>query len=147
MLRNAAKVRTVAREISAAADSAFEAYTGHRVEEEPQITDRILGAIEDRISDRVFNGVIWRARTLRTGRGIAAEEKRHGADLMGVLDIRLPDYKTKKGFLGVCAVERQDTRADGRAGTMRGWAGAPECAMAHRALEGDRGVRQDARRE
>ena len=99
MLKRYPLVRKVAREISAAADGAFEAYTEHRVEEEPQITDRILGAIEGRISGQIFNDVIWRARTLRTGRGIAAEEKRHGADLMGVLDIHLPDYETKKGFL------------------------------------------------
>ena len=52
--------------------------------------------------------------------------------------------------LGVCAVERQDTRADGRAGIdarMGRSTGVPECAMAHRALVGVRGVRQDARRE
>ena len=63
------------------------------------MTDRILGAVQERIRNRRFGGVIWRTRTLRTGSGVAAEEKRHGADLMGVLDIDLDGYKTKKGFL------------------------------------------------
>lgn len=99
MLRRYKMVREVAREISKAADGAFDAYLEGRVGEEPQITDRILGAVEDRIRTRSFGGVVWQARTLRTSRGQAAEEKRHGADLMGVLDVDLPNYKVKKGFL------------------------------------------------
>ena len=103
MLRHYGKVRKVAREISEAADGAFKAYVEGRVAEEPQITDRILGAIEERINNLAIESargfVSWKARTLRTGRGYAAEEKRHGADFMGVLDVDLPDYKIKKGFL------------------------------------------------
>ena len=41
----------------------------------------------------------WTARSLRTGSGIAAEEKRHGADLMGVVDIAMPYFRAIKGFL------------------------------------------------
>jgi hypothetical protein len=77
----------------------MDAYRAGRVAEEPQITDRILGAIEDRLQTTQFPGVQWRAKTLRTGRGSAAEEKRHGADLLGVLDIELPKFQAKKGFL------------------------------------------------
>ena len=99
MLQRYKMVREVAREISEAANGAFDAYLEGRVGEEPQITDRILGAVEDRIRTRRFGGVAWQARTLRTGRGQAAEEKRHGADLMGVLDVDLPNYDVKKGFL------------------------------------------------
>ncbi len=99
MLRQTRTVRNIAREIADAANSAFNAYQETRVAEEPQITDRILGAIEGRMQDRQFGGVVWKALTLRTGPGVAAQEKRHGADLMGVLDVDLPGYKTKKGFL------------------------------------------------
>ncbi len=105
-------------------------YREGRVVEEPQVTDRVLGAIEERIRYRRFDanrdghavealrrtdnyrwaidhnicgsqfgGIVWKARTLRTGPGRAAEEKRHGADLMGVLDIDLPGYRVAKGFL------------------------------------------------
>lgn len=130
MIRRLHSVRAVARQISNAANGALEAYRNGRVEEEPQITDRIIGAIEDRIGSRsifsefspresafpdesVYSSdatykditdtpsgrIVWSARTLRTGRGRAAEEKRHGADLMGVLDIDIPDYRVTKGFL------------------------------------------------
>lgn len=136
MIRYYGGVREIAREISSAADGALNAYRDGRVTEEPQITDRIIGAIEDRIgrkrpdeeappndeggifplnaartSDRfvegdhddasnsVFQSINWTALSLRTGSGIAAEEKRHGADLMGVVDIDIPDYLVVKGFL------------------------------------------------
>ena len=99
MLKRTKTVRKIAREIAGAADGAFDSYRDGSVVEEPQVTDRILGAVQERIRNRRFGGVIWRARTLRTGPGVAAEEKRHGADLMGVLDIDLDGYKTNKGFL------------------------------------------------
>ena len=99
MLKPLESVRQIAREIEKAANRAFRAYREDRAAEEPQVTDRILGAIKDRIQTRQFGGVVWKARTLRTSRGKAAEEKRHGADLMRVLDINLSDYKVVKGFL------------------------------------------------
>ena len=49
MIRHLHSVRGIAREIAGAANGALEAYRSGRVEEEPQITDRIIGAIEDRI--------------------------------------------------------------------------------------------------
>ena len=130
MIRHLHSVRGIARLISSAADGALEAYRSGRVEEEPQITDRIIGAIENRVgpdspfaevgpletvssddavrytstafedvADKPPGRIVWNARTLRTGRGRAAEEKRHGADLMGVLDINIPNYHVTKGFL------------------------------------------------
>ncbi len=99
MLRNPRVVRKVAREISDAADGAFDAYRKGGDVEEPQITGHILGAMGDRLRSRSFGGIAWTAHVLRTGPGTAAEEERHGADLMGVLNIDLPEYQVKKGFL------------------------------------------------
>ncbi len=130
MIRQPHIVRYIAQQISCAADGVLEAYQNNRVEEEPQITDRIVGAIEERVrsdfppniskknyselpsnsahdprvvSERMWtrypSPIVWKARSLRTSSGRAAEEKRHGADLMGVLDIDLPNYRTTKGFL------------------------------------------------
>lgn len=99
MIRHLKGVRKIAREISDAADKALDAYRKGRVVEEPQLTGHILGAIEERIESQPPGGIVWESYTLRTGRGIAAEEKRHGADLMGVLDLNLPNYRARKGFL------------------------------------------------
>lgn len=99
MLVEPRTVRRIAREIADAADGAFDSYRSGRVLQEPQITDRILGAIEDRLRNRKVHGITWEARTLQTGRGISAEERRHGADLMGVLDIDVQRFKVTKGFL------------------------------------------------
>ena len=99
MLRHHGMVTAVADAISEAANGAFSAYIAGRVTEEPHITERISGAIEERLRTPIVAGVDWKAYPLRTGRGVAAEEKRHGADLMGVLDIALTDYRAKKGFL------------------------------------------------
>lgn len=63
------------------------------------MTDRLFASVRNALDGRFIGNLVWKARTLRTGRGIAAEEKRHGADVLGVLTIDLHDYKTKKGFL------------------------------------------------
>ena len=99
MLKKSRTVRKIAQEIANAVDGAHGAYQEARVVEEPQVTDRILGAIEERIRYQQFGGVVWNVRTLRTGRGVAAEEKHYGANLMGVLDIEISGYSAKKGFL------------------------------------------------
>ena len=44
-------------------------------------------------------GILWRARSLHPGPGRKAEEKHYGADFFGVLDIKLRDYETNKGFM------------------------------------------------
>ncbi len=98
MLRHYAMVREVAREISEAANGAFKGYALGEKVDEPDITGLMLGAIGERIRSRKFSGVTWNARIL-TSRGPTAEEKLHGADFMGVLDVDFPDYKIKKGFL------------------------------------------------
>ena len=147
MIRHLHSVRGIAREISGAANGALEAYRSGRVEEEPQITDRIIGAIEDRIGpdssrakaetatpemlgesvrgpsvsfegirDRYHGRIVWNARSLRTSSGRAAEEKRHGADLMGVLDIDIPNYRVTKGFLAQAKLAEP-----GRSFSKRDW--------------------------
>ena len=109
VLKPLRSVRTIAREFDLVANRAFDAYREDRVMEEPQVTDRILGAIEVSIQNRQFGGVVWKARTLKTS-GKGAEEKRHGADLMGVLDINLPFFKVKKGFLAQAKRAEPDGR-------------------------------------
>ncbi|MEQ9246821.1 MAG: hypothetical protein RLO21_12605 [Nitratireductor sp.] len=66
---------------------------------EVDITGRMLGAVVDRLDGREIKGLQWRAKQFRTARGIGAEERLTGADFMGVLDIDISGYSTRKGFL------------------------------------------------
>lgn len=91
-LRKAAKI------IGAAITGAETALLAGQVEQEPAMTDRMLGRIEQALSGVEINGVIWKAKTL-TDRGRGAQETKVGADFMGVLEVSIPGYAVKKGFL------------------------------------------------
>lgn len=77
-----------------------------RLETEPSITDRLLTEIENKINSSQYDGITFRARTLRD-KGANAPEKIYGADICSVLDIELPNFKIKKGFL--CQSKRTST--------------------------------------
>jgi hypothetical protein len=91
-------VRGVARHIADAIDQSVVALREGRVEHEPAMTDRMLGAIEQSLSGFHHKSIFWTAKTL-TDRGPRSQESKFGADFMGVLNIRLPDFMVSKGFL------------------------------------------------
>lgn len=92
-------VREIGQSVGRAADGVIEDYSRERIVDEPQITDRLLGAIAERLRGGKADRVIWSAKTLRPSHGSANEEKRHGADFLSVIEISLPDLAVKKGFL------------------------------------------------
>jgi hypothetical protein len=91
-------IRESARRVAHAADETVETLRDGRIEQEPAYTDRMLGRIEQAMNEWRVKGVRWAAKTL-TDRGPNAQEKQYGADFVGVLDISLPEYAVKKGFL------------------------------------------------
>jgi hypothetical protein len=91
-------IRSSVRRIAAAADSAVEDLRTDLVEQEHHLTDRLLGRISQAVEGYRVKGVTWKAKTL-TDKGPGAQEKQYGADFVGVLEIELPEYKVKKGFL------------------------------------------------
>jgi hypothetical protein len=91
-------VRDVASQISSAINHSVRALQQGRVEQEPAMTDRMLGAIEQSLEGFRTRGIRWGAKTL-TDRGKGSQESRYGADFMGVLNVSLPDYAVSKGFL------------------------------------------------
>ena len=76
----------------------MEDFTDGLVGQEPHLTDRMLGRIAQSLDGYRTKGVIWTAKTL-TDHGPNTEEKKYGADFVGVLEIDIPGYKVKKGFL------------------------------------------------
>ena len=92
-------VREIAHKMEDAASGALEAYREERAGYETMVTDRMLGAIEQSVKGYRSKGVTWESKTLLPGSGRSAEEKVHGADFLGVLDIDLSDFRVKKGFM------------------------------------------------
>ncbi len=98
MFRNQKLVRAVTGRINRAARNTLRALASGRVQLEPQVTDRLLGAIEQEMDGRFIGGVQWVAKTL-TDRVKKSQESEFGADFMGVLSLDLNDFRTNKGFL------------------------------------------------
>jgi hypothetical protein len=93
------KPAAVARIVVDGCQTTIQDFANEIIVDEESMTDRLFGSVANALNGRAIGNVIWKARTLRTGRGVAAEERRHGADVLGVLQIDLPEYKTTKGFL------------------------------------------------
>lgn len=98
-------VREVATLIAGAVGRSIESLQEGSIEQEPQVTDRMLGRIEECLHGYVAKGVRWSAKTL-TDRGRGAQESEFGADFMGVLTVDLPELKVSKGFLAQAKLVR-----------------------------------------
>ena len=104
-------VRQAAQHIAGAIDRSVDALREGRVEHEPAMTDRMLGAIEESLRDYQTKGIRWTAKTL-TDRGRGSQESRYGADFMGVLNIVLPEFAVSKGFLAQAKLVRNGSSGD-----------------------------------
>ncbi len=91
-------IRLSALRAGNAASTVLNSISDGRVQQEPAITDRMLGRIEHELDGFAVDGVCWKAKTL-TDRGPNSQEKEFGADFLGSLTIALPDYSVCKGFL------------------------------------------------
>lgn len=98
MLRYYGIIRESGRKVAEAINHTVQAYEEGRIEQEPAFTDRMLGGIEETLRGFSVKGIRWQAKTL-SDRGPHAQEKKYGADFMGVLNVDLPEYSVRKGFL------------------------------------------------
>jgi len=118
-MRHRAILRGAARRVAKAAETTTDALSDRRVEHEPQFTDRMLGRIEQAMSAYEAKGVRWTAKTL-TSNVRESQEQKFGADFIGSLDIALPDYSIRKGFLAQAKrVEPTDRFSAGRYEELR----------------------------
>lgn len=114
MIRSYRVIRQSAQIVAEAALEAVGALKNGRVSQEPQFTDRMLGSIEHSLRGLEVRGVHWSAMTL-ADRGRGSQEHDYGADFMGVLSIKLPDFHVNKGFLAqakLVSTDRKFSRAD-----------------------------------
>lgn len=89
----------VAKKIKTFSDRVIDDFKSEIISGEESMTDRLAQSITAAVDGKVIGNLRWKSRTLKTSRGRGAEEKRHGADLLGVLEIDLPEFKKNKGFL------------------------------------------------
>ena len=104
-------VRAVGTRIADAINGAVSDLREGRVEHEPAMTDRMLGAIGQSLRGFEVKGIHWSAKTL-TDRGPNSQEKEYGADFIGVLNIALPDFTVSKGFLAQAKLVRYGRSGD-----------------------------------
>lgn len=111
MIREYQAIRGAARRIAGAIDRSVAKLNDGQVEHEPAMTDRMLGAIEESLTNYTNKGIRWSAKTL-TDRGRGSQESRYGADFMGVLNIALPEFAVSKGFLAQAKLVRSGSSGD-----------------------------------
>jgi hypothetical protein len=97
MLRYPQLVREVRKRIREATDQTI-LEIGEHDEQEPVITASLVRGIRESLSGMHRNGVRVTAQVL-SDRGRNSQERRSGADLLGVLDVQLPSFSLSKGFL------------------------------------------------
>lgn len=98
MFSNQRLVNSLVKKISQVERETLDALRDGRVEQEPALTDRLLGSMEHVLNGKRVAGVRWTVKTL-TDRGRGSQESVFGADFMAALELSLDGYQVAKGFL------------------------------------------------
>ncbi len=128
MIRNYTIIRESAAVAAKAAMTAVRGLQEGHIQNEETFTDRMIGAIEDRFQNLAIKGVSWSAMTL-TAHQRKAQETEFGADLLGVLEVKLPDFQVQKGFLAQAKLVEPDEPFS--TAEFRRLAGQCESMLAH----------------
>ena len=96
---------SAATRVNSAAKKTTEDYAKGYIPDEPDFTATLVTRIKDFLSDYSKGGISWTAKIL-SSHGPNTEEARFGADLLGALNLDLPGYSVRKGFLA--QAKRQD---------------------------------------
>jgi hypothetical protein len=91
-------VNSLVKKISQVESETLDALRTGRIEQEPALTDRLLGSMEHVLNGKRVAGVKWTVKTL-TDRGRGSQEHVFGADFMAALELSLDGYQVAKGFL------------------------------------------------
>lgn len=98
MFSNQRLVNSLVKKIRQVERETLDALRDGRVEQEPAVTDRLLGSMEHVLNGKRVAGVRWTVKTL-TDRGRGSQESVFGADFMAALELSLDGYEVAKGFL------------------------------------------------
>ncbi len=87
-----------ATKVASAAKKTAEDYAEKYIPDEPAFTAALVARICDSLSGYSKGGITWNSKVL-SSHGPNTEESRFGADFLGSLNLDLPGYKVRKGFL------------------------------------------------
>lgn len=73
-------------------------YSIGNLPDEPTFTGALVARFSDALDGQDIRGVYWSASVL-SSHGPDTQEKKYGADFLGILDLRLPELTIRKGFL------------------------------------------------
>jgi hypothetical protein len=90
--------RQAAHAANRAVSAAMEKYSDGHVTDEDDITGVLIGRL-DAVFDASIGGVNWSSSILRHRRGVAAQEKKAGADMLIHVSIKTPQLTYSKGVL------------------------------------------------
>ncbi|MEH1894594.1 MAG: hypothetical protein V7K94_04580 [Nostoc sp.] len=98
MFANKKLITNIISNIGKVEKQTLEAMRDGRIEQEPAITDRLLGVMEHVLNNKTTAGVRWTVKTL-TDRGRGSQENEFGADFLAALELEIEGYQIAKGFL------------------------------------------------
>ncbi len=90
--------RSAATKLTNAAAKTSQELADGGIPDEPSFTSALVTRFKDALDGYSSGGISWSAKIL-SSHGPNSEEKQFGADFLGVLDLNLPGYQIKKGFL------------------------------------------------
>jgi hypothetical protein len=91
-------MQLAARAAERAVNATMRSYAQGGVVDEPEITGVLTGQLGARLEGQI-GGLQWNSRIVRNGKGVAAEEKRTGADLLIHVSLDTPTERYSKGVL------------------------------------------------
>jgi hypothetical protein len=80
-------------------------YARRDIADEDDFTSALIQRIRSRLERLQLGGVEWRGRKT-SSRYPNSDENRSGADLLGVLEVELPEIRFRKGFLAQAKRDR-----------------------------------------
>ena len=89
---------SAASKVGTAAKKTVEEYVEKGLPDEPSVSVALVTRIKDAISGFSKGGITWSAKIL-SSHGPGTEEAKIGADIVGALSLKFPEYSVKKGFL------------------------------------------------
>jgi hypothetical protein len=111
MLLNHRSLQGAVKDVGVAERETIGDFLEQRVSEEAKFLERFVTRVQDRIMSRQSHGVQWQAISLRE-HGPGAPEKQFGADVIGVFQASVPNYRVGKGFLAQGKMLEYDTSFD-----------------------------------